>query len=90
MAKSKQAYDKRQEEENRSVNQGFVREEDLQPEADDGQVMKADEVDSYARKAQSGIKTKGDQLQGEGDYEAAESYDQAATDFAQKHSGGKK
>ena len=82
MAKSKQAFDNRQNSE--SLKQGYVRKEDLQPEADDGKVMTADEVDSYARKAESGTKTKGHELQGEGDYEAAESYNNAATDYAQK------
>lgn len=82
MAKSKQAVDKRQDPKN--LKQGYVREEDIRPEANDGEVMTADEVDSYAREAESGIRTKGDELQGEGDYEAAESYNDAATDFAHK------
>ena len=88
MAKSKRAFDKPQD--SKTLKQGYVREEDLRPDADDGEVMKAEEVDSYAREAESGIKTKGDQLQGEGDYEAAESYNEAATDFAHKQSGRKK
>jgi hypothetical protein len=78
MAKSKQA-----------VDQGFVREEDLRPETEDGKVMPKHEVDRYAKKAESSIGTKGDELQGEGDYESAESYNQAATDFAQKQNDGK-
>jgi hypothetical protein len=87
MAKSKQAFDDRQNPD--SLKQGYVRKEDLQPEADDGKVMTADEVDSYAREAESGAKTKGDKLQGEGDYEAAESYNNAATDYAQNQDAQK-
>ena len=87
MAKSKQAPDKHQDPEN--LKQGFVREEDLRPEGADGGLMTANEADAYAREAESGIRTKGDELQGEGDYEAAESYNEAATDFAQKQSGQK-
>jgi hypothetical protein len=78
MAKSKQA-----------VDQGFVREEDLRPETEDGKVMPKHEVDRYAKKAESSIGPKGDELQGEGDYEAGQSYNDAATDFAQKQSGKK-
>lgn len=89
MAQSKQAFDKRQESENRTLNQGYVREEDLQPETDDGKMTTQHEVDSYAEKAKSGIGTKKDELQGEGDYEAAESYNEAATDFTQKHENKK-
>lgn len=84
MTKSKQAFDKRQEQENRSLNQGYVREEDLQPETEDGKMTTQREVDSYARKAESGVRATGDELQGEGDYKAAESYNEAAKEFAQK------
>jgi hypothetical protein len=83
MAKSKKAFDQSQDP--KPLKQGYVREKDLQPEASEGGVMTADEVDTYTREAESGIKTKKDELQGEGDYEAAEKYDEAATDFAQKH-----
>ena len=89
MAKTKQGFDKREELENLTLKQGFVRDEDLEPGTDERQVTSPREVDSYARKAEANTRGKGDQLQGEGDYEAAESYNDAATDFAQKHSGGK-
>lgn len=78
MAKSKPA-----------VDQGFVREEDLRQEEENGKVMPQHEVDRYAKKAESNIQNKGDELQGEGDYEAAQSYNDAATDFAKNQSGKK-
>ncbi|HMV50410.1 MAG TPA: hypothetical protein PLD20_21750 [Blastocatellia bacterium] len=63
--------------------QGFVRQEDLTPEAEDGTVMPPQEIDHHAEKAASGLK-KSDELQGEGNYEAAQSYNEAATDFAHR------
>ena len=78
------AEEKRKQQENRSVNQGFVKDEDLANDENLAEVMSPDEVDTYARKAASESRVKVDKLQGEGDYEAAENYDNAATDFAQK------
>lgn len=72
-----------------TVDQGFVRDKDLRPETEDGKVMPKREVDHYAKKAQSDLGTNGDELQGEGNYEAAQSYNDAATEFARKQ-GDKK
>lgn len=84
------AQEKREQQENTSLNQGFVKDEDLAPDAESKNVMSPDEVDAYARKAQSGNRNQSDGLQGEGDYEAAESYNQAATDFAQERKAKQK
>lgn len=89
MAKSKQGFDKRKESENLTLKQGFVRDEDLEPETDGEKLLSPQEVDSYAEKARASATGKSDKLQGEGDYEAAQSYDDAATDFARNHDGGK-
>ena len=68
-----------------TVDQGFVRDKDLRPETEDGKVMPKREVDHYAKKSASDLGSNGDELQGEGNYEAAQSYNDAATEFARKH-----
>ena len=68
--------------------QGFVRQEDLTPEPEDGKVLSPREVDRHAKKAEAGL-NKNDELQGEGNYEAAQSYNDAATDFARKQDSKK-
>lgn len=78
------AEEKRQQQENTTLNQGFVKDEDLAPEEQSTNVMTPAEIDTYAQKAGSANKNKSDELQGEGDYKAAESYNEAATDFARK------
>jgi hypothetical protein len=72
-----------------AVDQGFVREKDLRPETEDGKVMPKREVDHYAKKAEAGVQARNDELQGEGNYEAAQSYNDAATEFAQKQGNQK-
>ncbi len=64
--------------------QGYFRDKDLVSEPADQGVMTPQEVDEYARAAESQIKSKSDELRGEGDPQAAESYNRAATDFARK------
>jgi len=90
MAKSKQAFDKKKEAENLTINQGYVREEDLTPESEEKNVMTTGDVDSYAQKAKSGVGTKSGEMQGEGDYESAEDYNDSATDFAQRKGENRK
>jgi len=90
MAKSKSSSRKSQEDEHLTLNQGFVRDSDLEPQGEKVDVMKPGEADRYAEEGKSRQRTGDKDLQGEGNYEAAESYDQAATDFAKKkHSGGR-
>ena len=86
MSKEATAAEKRRQQENLTIKQGFVRDEDLAPE-EEAKVMTPNEVDEFARKAESGNRDRQGKLQGEGDYEAAESYNQAATDFAQNEKG---
>ena len=89
MAKSKGSSRKSQEDEQLTLNQGFVKASDLEPQGEQVNIMKPSEVDRYAREAESQQTTQGEDLQGEGNHEAAENYNQAATDFARKkHSGG--
>lgn len=78
------AEENRQQQDSATVNQGFVKDEDLTNDENAGKVLSPVEVEAYARKAASENRSKGDKLQGEGDYEAAENYDKAATDFTQK------
>ncbi|HZS08782.1 MAG TPA: hypothetical protein VFD58_28360 [Blastocatellia bacterium] len=87
MSKKTQGISKREELENLSLNQGYIREEDLESGSGDAQVMPPREIDSYAQKAESAKRKKGGGLKGEGDYEAAEDYNTEATDFARKQSG---
>jgi hypothetical protein len=70
-----------------TLDQGFVKKEDLEPGTKDRDLMTPDELDSFAEKAKSSIRSKGDELQGEGDYEAAESYNEAVEDFARRQGG---
>ena len=84
MAKSKARPRKSQEDEELSLNQGFVKDSDLESKGDDVKIMKSREVDRYAKAAESKNRPRAGAVQGEGDYEAAESYNEAATDFAQQ------
>ena len=84
MAKNKPRSRKSQEDEKLTLNQGYVKDSDLEPGSEDVKVMKADEVDRYAEAAKSKNKTPKEGLKGEGDHEAAESYNDAATGFAKK------
>lgn len=84
------AKEKREQQENTTLKQGFVKDEDLNPNEESKDVMSPNEVDAFARKAQSENRGPDGELQGEGDYEAADSYNQAATDFAQGEKGKKR
>ncbi len=84
MDKTNSDSENREKPESATPNQGYFRDKDLTPDPEG--LMTPDELDGYAQKAESGIATKGDELKGEGDHEAAESYNDAATDFAQRQS----
>ncbi len=87
MATSKKAEEERPRPEDPTLKQGFVRDKDLNPDEEEANVMTPGEVNSFAQKAKSENQAKGDALQGEGDYQAAESYNEAATGFAQGKKG---
>jgi len=87
MPKSKSKSRKSLEDEKLTVNQGFVKDSDLEPGAEDAKVMGSDEMDKFAKEAESKSKKRGKDLHGEGDSEAAENYNEAATDFTKKHHG---
>src|SRR5262249_49859102 len=85
MAKSKPHSRKSEEDEKLTLNQGFVRDSDLEPGAEEVKVMTPREVDASAKTAEATSKKKSKDLQGEGNYKAAQSYDRAARDFTKKH-----
>lgn len=81
--------DKKLEDEKLTLNQGFVKDADLEPEGEKLNVLPPGEIDRLAEEARRQIAGEGSVLQGEGNYEAAESYNEAATDFAQRQEGKK-
>jgi hypothetical protein len=90
MDKNKTPRSKRGKKRESTLDQGFVKKEDLNPSAEDQKLMTPEELDLSAEKAESSIRGKDDELQGEGNYEAAKSYTDAAEDFAGRKGGRKK